>query len=267
MPEGEPGAAALDHALAERGVTASWAVWDDPAVRWQDAALVAVRSTWDYDWRLAEFLAWADGIGPGLLNGASVFRWNTDKAYLVDLAAAGVPVVPTRSVSRADELAKVLAGSGTAVVKPRSGAGGRGVAVVPAGTAYRPGHPGPWVVQPLVASVTTLGERSVFVLDGRAVSQVDKLPAAGEIRVHEFLGGVSTAVPLEPELAVLATETVATASRLLGADLAYARVDALRYDDRWVVSELELTEPGLYLDVLPDNALPFADLVAARVRR
>lgn len=267
MPEGEPGAAALDHALAERGVTASWAVWDDPAVRWQDAALVAVRSTWDYDWRLAEFLAWADGIGPGLLNGASVFRWNTDKVYLVDLAAAGVPVVPTRSVSRAEELAEVLAGSGTAVVKPRSGAGGRGVEVVPAGTAYRPDHPGPWVVQPLVASVTTLGERSVFVLDGRAVSQVDKLPAAGEIRVHEFLGGVSTAVPLEPELAVLATETVATASRLLGADLAYARVDALRYDDRWVVSELELTEPGLYLDVLPGNALPFADLVAARVRR
>jgi hypothetical protein len=34
-----------------------------------------------------------------------------------------------------------------------------------------------------------------------------------------------------------------------------------------VVSEVELTEPGLYLDVLPANAVPFADAVAERVRR
>ncbi len=31
------------------------------------------------------------------------------------------------------------------------------------------------------------------------------------------------------------------------------------------LSELEVTEPGLYLDVLPANAEPFADLVAARL--
>jgi len=30
------------------------------------------------------------------------------------------------------------------------------------------------------------------------------------------------------------------------------------------VSELELIEPGLYLDVSPANAEPFADLLAAR---
>ena len=39
----------------------------------------------------------------------------------------------------------------------------------------------------------------------------------------------------------------------------------MEHDGRLVVSELELIEPGLYLDVLPENAEPFADLVAARL--
>ena len=34
-----------------------------------------------------------------------------------------------------------------------------------------------------------------------------------------------------------------------------------------MVSELELIEPGLYLDVAPDIAGPFADVVADRLSR
>ena len=39
------------------------------------------------------------------------------------------------------------------------------------------------------------------------------------------------------------------------------------WDGGWVVSELELIEPGLYLDVSPANAGPFADLVQSRLSR
>jgi hypothetical protein len=35
----------------------------------------------------------------------------------------------------------------------------------------------------------------------------------------------------------------------------------MRHEGELVVSELEATEPGLYLDVVPENAGPFADLV------
>lgn len=265
LPEGEPGAAVLDRALAARGVPARWVAWDDPAVAWQSAPLVAVRSTWDYDVRLPEFLAWAAEVGPALLNGASVFAWNTDKSYLVDLARAGLPVVPTATVASAHDLAAAVAAHRVAVVKPCVGAGGRGVDVVRRGSAYHPAHPGPWVVQPLVESVRTTGETSVFVLGGRAVSQVDKQPAAGEIRVHEHFGGLTRAVPLAAETAGLAVRAVAAAGRLLGTEVAYARADLMRYNGGWVVSELELTEPGLYLDVLPGNAAPFADLLVARL--
>ena len=127
--------------------------------------------------------------------------------------------------------------------------------------------PGPWVVQPLVESVRTEGETSVFVLGGKPVSQVRKLPSGGEIRVNEQYGGRSDAVPLDEEAAVLATRAVTTAEGLLHAALPYARVDMVRmHDGELVVGEVELVEPGLYLDVVPDNAAAFADLVAGLLR-
>ena len=53
------------------------------------------------------------------------------------------------------------------------------------------------------------------------------------------------------------------AEDLLGARLAYARVDLMRLaDGTLVVGELEVTEPGLYLDLVPEVAPAFADVVA-----
>ena len=46
-------------ALAERGVTAAAAIWDDASIDWNAFDLVVVRSTWDYALRQQEFVAWA----------------------------------------------------------------------------------------------------------------------------------------------------------------------------------------------------------------
>lgn len=279
LPDGEEwtGTTHLPVAFAERGIDARWVVWDDAEVDWSEG-LVAVRSTWDYENRRDEFLAWARSL-PWVLNSAEVFAWNTDKAYLTQLAAQGVPVVPTIVVQDEEQLpaaiADVSGGPGaalSAVVKPTVGAGGRGVVVLD-GTGSGPDRldhsglgPGPWVVQPLVESVRTEGETSVFVFGDRAVAQARKVPAAGEIRVHEQYGGSTVPAALTDEAAGLARRTVEAAGVLLGRPLDYARVDQMRLADGTLgVSELEVTEPGLYLDVLPENAGHFADLVAARI--
>lgn len=271
MPEGEPGGSLLVDALAERGVEAAWAVWDDPTVDWAAADLVAVRATWDYQRRLG---AWRDWVGrvqkeTRLLNGGAVFDWNTDKAYLETLGEH-VPVVPSELVADDDlvgGLRRALARWDSVVVKPRVGAGGVGVVVVDSLEDDRLVGltPGPWLAQPLVESVRTRGETSVVVLDGQARTQVDKVPGAGEVRVHTEHGGRSTLVDVAPEAERLALEAVRAAETLLEQRLDYARVDMMELDGRLVVSELELIEPGLYLDLAPGSAGPFADLVLDRL--
>lgn len=269
LPDGEEAGDLLLPALAERGVDARWVVWDDPDVDWASADLVAVRSTWDYHRRLPDFLAWARSVEAHvpLLNGAEVFAWNADKSYLLDLAAH-VPVVPTRLLEDRGLVPRLQAAIeelGTVLVKPRTGAGGVGVVLAESVADPRLEHltAGPWVVQPVVESVRTEGETSVFVLGGRATSQVDKLPAAGEVRVHEHFGGRSRPVELRAEAVEVSLAAVGAAVRRGGRDLPYARVDLMRLaDGTLAVSELELIEPGLYLDVHPANAGHFAATVA-----
>jgi glutathione synthase/RimK-type ligase-like ATP-grasp enzyme len=260
LPDGEPCGDLVTAALARRGVHATWVAWDDPAVDWSAADAVAVRSTWDYHWRTAEFVAWARDVESRtlLLNGADLFVWNSDKGYLVDL---DLPHVPTALLDDPSGLAEATARWGSCVVKPRVGASGVGVVLVDGpGDEPELGR-GPWVVQPLVESVRTVGETSVFVFGGRASSQVDKRPGGDEFRVHEEYGGSSVAVPLDAERALLAEHSVAAVGEWFGRAPAYARIDLMWWEDAWVVSELELIEPGLYLDVDPAPAEPFADLL------
>jgi len=267
LPAGEQDGHLLVQDLAGRGLVARWVAWDDAAVDWAAARLVAARSTWDYEVRREEFLSWARELPAPLLNGVDVFAWNTDKAYLAALAEH-VPVVPTLVVEEQGELGPAITAFERAVVKPRVGAGGRGVVLFdgepdgPNGLDESRLPSGPWVVQPLVGSVRTEGETSVFVLGGEAVAQARKLPAAGEIRVHESYGGRTDAVLLTDEARLLALRAVEAAQRRFGAVLSYARVDMMRLaDGTLAVSELEATEPGLYLEILPGNAEAFGRMV------
>lgn len=275
FPEGEPGHELLDAALAERGVDASWEVWDDPDVDWGAADLVAVRSTWDYIERPDVFLDWTrrvEGV-TRLLNGSDLMAWNLDKAYLVALADGGgdgaqVPVVPSRLLESPDDLVRARDEWGDVVVKPRVGAGGIGVVVVgarePLTAVDLPA--GDLLVQPLVHSVRDAGELSVFVLGGRPAARVRKVPGPGEVRVHEHLGGTYARTELDAAVVARAVAGFEAAGELVGRALDYGRVDLLLHEGEWKVSELELIEPALYLELCPENVEPYVEAVLRRLR-
>ncbi|MFC4786364.1 ATP-grasp domain-containing protein [Nocardioides sp. MAHUQ-72] len=227
---------------------------------------MAVRSAWDYDTRLPAFLDWATSVGSTLLHGAAVFAWNADKAYLLDLERAAVPVVPSAVVERPRDLVDAAEKyAGAAMVKPRTGADGRGVVRVRDPDDLAHVSDGPWLVQPLVESVRSEGEQSVFVFGGRATSQLRKVAGDHDIRVHEHHGGASHPTRLDPEAGALAVRALAAAADVTGTRLRYGRVDILRYQGRLVVSEVELTEPSLYLDDIPENGEAFAEVLQANL--
>jgi glutathione synthase/RimK-type ligase-like ATP-grasp enzyme len=175
--------------------------------------------------------------------------------------------VPTAWVTSATQLVAAVDGLGTAVVKPSVGAGGQGLVVLQAGLDEDQAAPhverGPVVVQTVVESVHTHGELSVYVLDGRITQRFDKRPSAGDLRVNEEYGGTVRAVDTG-EVADLVLRAYDSMTARFGRPMDYLRVDLLHWAGEWVVSELELIEPGLYLDVSPANAAPFADLLQTR---
>jgi glutathione synthase/RimK-type ligase-like ATP-grasp enzyme len=262
--------------LAARGIAAEPVVWDDPAVDWAAYDLVVVRTTWDYSARRDEFVAWAESV-PRLANPADVIRWNTDKTYLRDLAAAGVPVVPTTWLD--PDSTVTLPASGEYVVKPAVSAGSRNTGrydladpaqrALAAGLATRLLAEGRTVmVQPYLKAVDTAGETALLFLGGRYSHAVRKGamltgPATDVgLYLHEEIAP-RTATDSELHVAQRALSAVpGGAGRLL-----YARVDVIPdADGHPVLLELELAEPSLFLSHDDDAPTRFADATSALLK-
>lgn len=241
--------------LKERGVEVEAAVWDDPAVDWSRFDLVVIRSTWDYHSRRADFLSWARSV-PRLCNPAPVLEWNTDKRYLRELVAAGVPVVPTEWVGPGETWAPRA--GGPIVVKPTVSAGGLDSGRydpaefdLAAAHVRRLTDAGRTVmVQPYLTAVDTAGETALMFVGGGF---------SHAIRKGALLTGPDTGVaglyrqevitPREPSASERAlAERVLDAVPFDRAALLYARVDLIPdAAGEPVLLELELAEPSLFL--------------------
>ncbi|PJI94515.1 ATP-grasp domain-containing protein [Luteimicrobium subarcticum] len=276
-------------ALAERRVEATPVVWDDPQVDWESFDVVVIRNTWDYSARRDEFVEWARRV-PKLLNPADVVAWNTDKAYLRELADRGVPTIPTlwldpdRNFSGRAVHTRMPA-HGDFVIKPTVSAGAkdtgryesgdateRGLAVTHTLALLRSGRH--VMIQPYLDAVDTTGETGLVYIDGRFSHAIKKRallsgpyePAEAALFVEEEIG---SAVATPEQLAVgektlrAAAEIVAHAAKPL-----YARVDLVPgQDGEPKLIELELTEPSLFLARDADAVEKFADAIALRALR
>lgn len=266
----EPDTPLLAKALARRGVRSRTMAWTDPAVT--DAAdLVVIRSTWDYPPQLTRFLATLQRLPGPVCNSPAVVRWNAHKSYLIQLAAVGVPVVPTVLVPAGSAVLPQL-DAAEIIVKPAVSAGAVGVGRFGSRSAAAVRHlgtvtsSGDALVQPFVREVVH-GERSLIFLDGRFSHAVHKVPAGGDFRVQVEHGGTAWPAPAgEPDLA-LARRALAALPDVVpdSGRLLYARVDLVGPADAPLVMELELIEPQLFLDIAPGSADLLADGVLTRL--
>ena len=252
-----------EEALLAHLPNADVVAWEDD-IDWSAYDAVILRSTWNYTERLPEFLAWLEHVDSvtRLHNPLPVIRWNTDKRYLADLAAVGIPVVPTTFVSQVDQ-ASADAMVGHVVVKPTVGAGSKGAKLFRDDPAAALAHVDDLhaqgriaMIQPYLDQVDEQGETALIFVGGKFSHAARK--AAILSRDMSWSTGIyadekvafATPSDAERDLAALILETlpsiVPDAARL-----AYARVDLLPTSDGPVVLELELTEPSLFLGLDP----------------
>lgn len=236
--------------------------WEDESVDWSAFDAAVLRSTWNYTDHLDAFLAWAARVDAvtRLINPLSVIAWNTDKRYLAQLEAEGLPVVPTVYVTPG-ETAPDGALAGRIVVKPTVGAGSKGAALIRDDADAATAH---------IASLHALGKTAMIQ------PYLDKVDSQGETALV-YVGGVFShaarkAAILSRDMAwstglyadekIVATEASAAERELAdgivaalpalvagGDRVAYARVDLLPTATGPVLLELELTEPSLFLAV------------------
>lgn len=266
----------LPAALAEHGVEAVSAVWDDAEIEWAHFDLVVVRSTWDYVGRREEYLAWARHVEAvtALANPEAALAWSTDKRYLAELADAGIPVVETTFLAPGSEM--VLPHAGEFVVKPAVSAGSRDTARYAQADAelardhgQRLLHTGRHVlVQPYLHQVDTEGETALLYLDGAFSHAVRKGPLLRP-GVPATTDGLYVDEVVSPRAASAGQR--ALGERAIAAlpftDLLYARVDLLGTDDGDHVLEVELAEPTLFLELDEGAAGRLADGIVNRLDR
>ena len=251
--------------LADAGVDALPAVWDDPAVDWSSYDLVVVRSTWDYTLRREQFLDWAASV-PRLQNPHDVLAWNTDKRYLGALSEAGVPVVPTTYVAPGEAFAVPPYEH---VVKPTVSAGARDTRRFAAGedsTAHAAAllEAGRTVmVQPYQAAVDEVGETALLFFRGELSHGARKAP----VLVPDLDDPDEVAITeREPAAAEVEVARGALAAVPFEEPLLYARVDLVPGPDGAPrLMELEVTEPCLFLAQDPGAAARLAAAIRAAV--
>ena len=274
----------LEAALIDRGAEAMRVAWDTD-LDWTLFDLVVIRSTWDYDHRLDEFIDWAEHVGDRLLNRPELVAWNSDKRYLEDLDDAGIPVVPTEYVAPGEELPEL---QGEVVVKPTVSAGGRDTGRFTENT-----HDDAYdlieaihdtrriaMVQPYLATVDTLGETALVCIDGQPshalrkgqVLQPDEIApvrdepdghGAAEIMYSPDLVGPAQATESEIRLARMVLRHL---EQEFGETPLYARIDTV--EDAWrepVLMELEAIEPNLYLEHADSALGRLADAIVNRL--
>lgn len=247
----------LVEALLRRGHVADRPAWHDSSVVWPSYDILIIRSTWDYQYRLTEFLQWVakiERLNIPLHNPPAVLRWNSSKSYLRDLSRKGVPIPATTWIENGREfkLSKILTENGwlQAVVKPMVGAGAFFTYQVSREDADQ--HEANDVpelrergalVQEFLPEIITDGEWSLLFFGNEFSHAVIKLPKAGDFRVQEHHGGSYQAAQPDPAIIHQARRVLIHAP----AKLLYARVDGIVRNGMFLLIELEAFEPWFFL--------------------
>jgi len=245
-------------AMAALGWQTEVVSWRDGSIDWDTYDAVYICTPWDYPQYPEHFmqvLETIDASSAHLLNPLSLVRWTLAKTYLRDLEERGAAIVPSIWFDDIDA-AQIpqwfgMLGSDKLVIKPDIGGNAldtyvleNPVSIELASELSRTFKERPFLVQPFAANIQSEGEYSLFFFNGEYSHTILKVPKGGDFRVQEEHGADIRSVSPSRKLIATAEQVLA----LVEPQPVYVRADFVRGDnDQFLLMELELIEPSLYL--------------------
>lgn len=237
--------------LEQKGVAVVGIPWTTPT-DWRDFSMVIIRSPWDYHLHYQKFLSWINILeqdGVNVWNTSNTIRWNSDKSYMTTRLNATTHIVPTVFIAKKEDIPQ-LSPWEDVVVKPSVGASSYKTMRF-AGTNTKG-----W--QKHLSQLTAIGgalfqqylpqiqhgEYSLIFFDKVFSHAVIKKPHDRDFRIQPEFGG--TVAPVTPEQSVI--QSAQHILHTLTDPLLYARVDGLVINGEFMLMEIELCEPELFLD-------------------
>ena len=263
----------LLEAVRAAGIAVDEVCWDDESIDWSTYDQVVIRSTWDYHRRYDDFMQWVRAVSSvsTMSNSLDVITWNTDKHYLAEVAAMGLPVVPTVFIEPGQEnwLKHVLEllTQGDVVVKPAISAGSNdterhsNIDVAQKHITELLSAQRSVMLQPYMADVDLYSETGLVFIEGKfshafakGALLAQEKNMSGGLYAEEEIG---VRLPTAEQLLIGERAVKWLTSRF--GKLLYARVDLLPTARGPVIIEIELTEPSLYLLLHPGAAAELAN--------
>jgi glutathione synthase/RimK-type ligase-like ATP-grasp enzyme len=244
--------------LTEKGLNITKEIWNNEQVKWKNYDLAILKSPWDYFDLIEDFYAWLkkiENLNIKLLNPLEIVRWNADKHYLHDIENAGLNVTLSKFITKGDEvnLLQYFEDFKTDqfIVKPAVSGGSKNTFKVTAANVDEINEKlktlvqlEDFILQPFIKEIEEIGELSFLFFNGHFSHALLKKAAKGDFRVQATFGG--SVHPYQPD-----DELIKSAKKYadqFAEGCLYARVDGAMVNNEFVLMELELIEPFLFLD-------------------
>lgn len=249
--------------LKSKAFNVEKAVWNDLTVVWENFDLVILKSPWDYFNLIDDFYEWLDRMATKnirVLNPLSTIKWNSDKHYLQDISQKGLNVTPSMFLVKGNEISLETYfhqfNTEKIIVKPAVSGGSKHTFKVTRNDIESIEEKliplvaeETFIVQPFLTAIEDEGEWSFVFFGGEFSHALLKKAQPGDFRVQSAFGG--SVHPQIPEKELLATAQ--TYIDHFAKDCLYARVDGTIVDGQFLLMELELIEPFLFLDTAPNS--------------
>ncbi|MFW0717127.1 ATP-grasp domain-containing protein [Pedobacter sp. N23S346] len=249
--------------LQEKGLQIKMVIWNDPEVNWEDYQLAILKSPWDYFDLINDFHQWLNHLEEKkvrLLNPIDIVRWNTDKQYLKEIEAAGLDITPCSFIKKNEKVNLNdffnIYHTDKLIAKPCISGGAKNTFKVTAENIEEVNEKlsllvqdENFIIQPFLPEIVENGEWSFIFFNGVYSHCLIKKAKDGDFRVQPAHGG--SVHPQHPD-----QSSITTASEYVdrfAKNCLYARVDGTFVKGKFLLMELELIEPFLFLNTDPLN--------------